>query len=136
VEFVLSANLHRRHLTVSQRSALAVEILPRLEKEAKDRQRLSKGRGKKGTAKLQHLFGESSEQAAKLVGVSTRSVATAKELKKSDDGLFLAIKEGRKTLSDAKKESDRKRRDREIKTAAAGVSDAGERYQLFNKPCG
>jgi hypothetical protein len=68
-----------------------VEILPRLEKEAKERQRLSRGRGKKGTAKLQHLFGESSEHAAKLVNVSARTVKTAKALKKADAGLYWAV---------------------------------------------
>ena len=39
IEFVISLNLKRRHLTPSQRAALAVDLLPMLEKEAKERRR-------------------------------------------------------------------------------------------------
>ena len=38
VAFILSMNLHRRHLTSSQRAVIALESLPFLEKEAKERQ--------------------------------------------------------------------------------------------------
>jgi site-specific DNA-methyltransferase (adenine-specific) len=38
VAFVISRNLKRRHLTESQRAALAVELLPYIEKEARERQ--------------------------------------------------------------------------------------------------
>lgn len=39
VAFVVSLNLHRRHLTPMQRAGVAVDILPMLEAEAKERQR-------------------------------------------------------------------------------------------------
>jgi len=38
VTFVVSMNLHRRHLTSSQRAVVALEVLPMLEAEAKERQ--------------------------------------------------------------------------------------------------
>jgi len=38
VKFWISKNIVRRHLTESQRAAIAVELLPYLEKEARERQ--------------------------------------------------------------------------------------------------
>ena len=39
LEWVISENMIRRHLTSSQRAVLALELLPMLEKKAKERQR-------------------------------------------------------------------------------------------------
>ena len=48
VDYVMSTNAMRRHLTPSQLAVVAIKALPFYQKEAKDRQRLSKGRGNKG----------------------------------------------------------------------------------------
>jgi len=57
LEWVISENLIRRHLTSSQRAVIAHDLLPLLTKEAKERQKLSPGRGKKVCKKL-HTFSQ------------------------------------------------------------------------------
>jgi len=55
-----------------------VEMLPWLEKEAKERQRLSEGRGIKGSQKIDYLKeqqGKATEQAAKLTGTNRQYVS-------------------------------------------------------------
>ena len=47
LEWVVGENLLRRHMSSSQRAVVALGLLPLLEEEAKGRQRLSPGRGKK-----------------------------------------------------------------------------------------
>ena len=61
--WVLSENLVRRHLTSSQRAVIALDILPMLEEEAKDRQRLSQGRGKH-TRKSLRAFSDNGRKSA------------------------------------------------------------------------
>jgi hypothetical protein len=52
-EFVLSENLHRRHLTASQRAAFAVDLLPQLKQQAKDRMRSGGGDKKSVVGQIQ-----------------------------------------------------------------------------------
>ena len=47
LQWVISENLVRRHLTSSQKAVIAHDLLPLLEKEAKERTRLSPGRAKR-----------------------------------------------------------------------------------------
>ena len=54
VSFVLSMNLHRRHLTQGQRAAVGVKVEELFAAQAKERQRLSEGRGKKGVENVPH----------------------------------------------------------------------------------
>jgi hypothetical protein len=55
LHWVVSQNMMRRHLSASQKAAVALELLPMLEKEAKERQRKSPGRGQNVARKWRPL---------------------------------------------------------------------------------
>lgn len=98
---VLSLNLHRRHLTASQKAAIAAEALPHFEAESKKRQ----GARTDITANLpESSQGESREQAAKQVGVSPRYVSDAKRIKEASPETFEKLKNGEVSMSEAKAE--------------------------------
>jgi hypothetical protein len=83
VAYVVSLNLKRRHLTPSQRSLCAARAREVYDRQAKERQRLSEGRGKKGPANLPDLKGDARDQVGKAFGVSGRSVDYASEALKA-----------------------------------------------------
>lgn len=83
-EWVVSHNLHRRHLTTGQRAALALDLLPRLEDEARERQKGGQG-GVLLPPQSEEAKGEAAEKAAALVGVGRTAVATAKAIQRRDE---------------------------------------------------
>jgi hypothetical protein len=96
-QFVVSRNLHRRHLTSGQKTVLALDLLPQLEAEAKERQRLSKGRGKK-VSRTQETFtdtGTATAKAAELVGIGHSSVEKAKSIQRRDAEVIDLMRAGR-----------------------------------------
>lgn len=100
VSFVLSENVHRRHLDASQRAAIAAEAEPIFAAEAKERQ-------KRKPAELAKLPGQrwnARDDAAKSLGVSPRYVQDAKAIKKKSPVVFDQVKSGKKKLQAAKRE--------------------------------
>jgi ParB-like chromosome segregation protein Spo0J len=96
IEWVISTNLIRRHLTPSQRAAIAHDLLPLLEAEAKQRQQRSRGRGKK-VAKEFATFsenGKASEVAARVARSNPRYVETIKRLAQEAPELVPKIRSG------------------------------------------
>jgi hypothetical protein len=88
--FVVSKNLRRRHLNESQRSVIAAEIA-----------NMPQGfRSDQPSANLQKVI--SVPQAAELMSVSPRSVATAKTIK--DPDLKAEVKIGKRSVNAAAKE--------------------------------
>jgi len=133
VSFVVSKNLKRRHLTESQKAVLAVELLPYIEKEARERQIKAGslgGRGiKKGSEKynekvsqLQEQIiennekenleqkiaqgfsqGRASEIVARLVDTNREYVKAAKRLSLQAPEVLEVVKEGKVNIMQAKK---------------------------------
>jgi hypothetical protein len=114
-EFVISLNLARRHLTISQRACLAVLLLPMLEREA--RKRMAAGGGDKRSALAAgsgpQIFagavgsgdaGESRDKAARIAHVNRQYVSDAKRLAANEPVIFADVLAGRKTIQEAKSE--------------------------------
>jgi DNA modification methylase len=108
LEWVISTNLIRRHLTSSQRAVIAHDILPLLEEEAKQRQRLSNGRGKKVAKDLATFSGngKATKAAAQIARTNSAYVETVKSLAEKAPQLVEKIRAGVLSVPDAKRLAD------------------------------
>jgi hypothetical protein len=103
IEWVISTNLFRRHLTSGQRAVIAHDLLPLLQGEAKQRQRLSRGRGKKGAQDCATFSsnGKASEVAARIVKTNARYVEMIKGINAIAPELIGKIREGKLNVPEA-----------------------------------
>jgi hypothetical protein len=102
VNFVLSLNLKRRHLTTTQRAMVAFHMLPLLEAEAKERQ-IRKAAGSVPEILPEQRM-DSRDQAAALVGVSGRYVSDIKRIAQDAPEKMVALEAGTLTLQGAKRQ--------------------------------
>jgi hypothetical protein len=107
IAFVISKNLHRRHLTPGQKAAIAVEA-ERLYKDAAQQRMLAgkidpRAHSPEGSADM----GRALHQAAKAVGASRRSAQDAKQIKREAPQAFEALKAGKTSVRSALKEAGR-----------------------------
>jgi N6-adenosine-specific RNA methylase IME4 len=119
LEWVISGNLHRRHLSVSQRAALSIDLLPLLEEKAKQK-RLSTL--KQNATKLANLPKRepefhSAKEAAKILNIGERYVREAKKIQETSPQAIKELKQGTKTLQEVKREQ----RFEKIKTQRAAI---------------
>lgn len=98
LEFVISLNLKRRHLTQSQSGVIALDVLPMLEEEAKKRM-ADGGRGDKIVTPS-----KSREDASKMFNVGTTYIQQAKKLKETNPELLEEVRSGHKNFSEIKKD--------------------------------
>ena len=124
IAFVVSVNILRRQLNPSQRGGVGVEIEALRAIEAKERQRLSKGRGVKGVVNLPQVnTGKARDQAAAMVGVSGAMIQRAKTIKKADPKAFKQIMAGKVTInkvySKMRKDAKKALREKAIKDIEA-----------------
>lgn len=110
LEFVLSKNLHRRHLSTAQRAALALTLLPELSEQARQRMRfLGKGKGEihpELPPEVAEDKGEAVEKAAALVGLGHSTVEKAVAIQKRTPDVIEKMLSGEiKTVDAARRAS-------------------------------
>jgi len=114
-EYVVSTNIYRRHLTASQRAALALELMPKLKEEA--HQRMVDGGGdhrpEAGSERIPDPVaetGEAREKAAKLLRVNPHYISDIETIRREDPEAIADIKAGKTTIPKAKKKLAKKKK--------------------------
>ena len=143
--FVVSKNLHRRHLTQSQRAGISALLMPMLQEEAKERihrgeknggRTAGNGRPKNSSPPFlaetysdpdpNELRGESRSIAAQAMQVGKTTVQTAYTVKKKDPEEFERIMRGEISVNQAYKKVMREERGK----AHQAVRTPGKRQRI------
>ena len=105
-DWIISHNLHRRHLTTSQKAMVGQGYLAYLKEEAKKRQGVRndlKDISPKSDESLPPTESRSDVQAAKLVGVGKNSIRDADFVVQNDPELAQQVRDSKVTVSAAAK---------------------------------
>ena len=112
VAFVISANVHRRHLTASQKAVVALDV------EVAYAKVIPKGRPSQEVSQCWETS-RAAERAAQTVGVSKGYVSDAKKVQREAPDLLLAISAGTMTVPKAAKEIRRREKIKRVAEIAA-----------------
>lgn len=109
LHYVYSANLHRRHLTIGQRSGFGVLIKEELQKEIKpgapaNNRNASKNNSAKNGLIDSKTNPQTRDMAAKAVGVGKSSITQMEKIKDEAPDLFKDVMDGEKSLFEGAKE--------------------------------
>lgn len=138
IKWVLSHNLHRRHLTPSQKAQVAVKLKKLLEPEAKEKQRANGGDRKSQKAKKSNAeklpqakrAPDSRTQAASMLGISGKLVDAAEKVeKKGTPELNQAVASGKVSVTKAAKIADAPK-EKQSQLIAAPRKTADDKPQL------
>ena len=101
-EFVVSANLRRRHLKENQRAMVAARLIPQLEEEAFKRKQTGGVVDSNQVANL--LPGKTTNRVGQMLNISGRSVGSARTLlQKGTPDLIARVDQGKLAVSTAAK---------------------------------
>ncbi len=106
IDYVVSRNLHRNHLTPSQRALAAARVREIYDQRAKERQQAhgntAPGKKKSLQADLPEVIGQARDEVARVFQVSGRSVDYAtKVLKNAVPEVIQAVEEARMSINAA-----------------------------------
>lgn len=115
VEYLLLAALQRRQLSQSQKAALVVELNQYRQLQEEGRRRsLANLNGQPADVAALPARGRSRERAARLAGVSPRTIQHVTTVQQADPELFDRVKDGKVPANEAARQVLQERRDREL----------------------
>jgi hypothetical protein len=117
-EFVLSRNLRRRHLTVGQKAAIALEWSEQIELSADPQKNKSRGRPKGAVS-----------EGAKKIGINERRVFEVRQIRDASPSLYQDVKADRRSLNSALAEISPQR---DTRFRESGLGKSGAASQELN----
>jgi len=129
VSFVVSLNLHRRHLTSGQKAVIALDILPMLESEAQEKERERKTTFQKFEKSYMEPV-HTAEQAATIVGTNRQYVADVKRMAQEAPQWVEKIRSGDATITEAKRAIKEDRREQRRQDNAEKVASAPDPLEV------
>ena len=119
-DFVLSRNLRRRHLSMGQKAAIALDWAEQMELNPEPEKTKALGRPK-GTV----------SEAAKYIGINEQRVFEVRQIREANPSLYQEVKAGKRSLNSALTEISPAREDPFQKSGSmAEEPDYGERQKM------